>query len=223
MYNPAIATRLNASATAEATGLRLVITTSAEATTSSASTKKAICSIAPSVPDHVVGHEQISDREVGERERKESLPPEVHELVVAEAWNGPAHPHVQELEEGELADEGADLQAPQEPARLRLPRLRNPELPTAEKQRDRERRARHHVDVLGHEEGREAHPRILGVVSGDELPFRLGEVEGGAVGLGVPGDREEDEAQERDAAGEDVPVPERAGLLGDDLGRPQRS
>src|SRR6202034_3176924 len=42
-----------------------------------------------------------------------------------------------------------------------------------------------HVGVLGHEEHGEFHGAVFGVVTGGELGFRLGQVEGGAVGFGI--------------------------------------
>ena len=42
----------------------------------------------------------------------------------------------------------------------------------------------------------ELHPRVLGVIAGDELVLGLGQVEGQAVRLGDPGDEEDDEPDE---------------------------
>src|SRR5512140_582911 len=117
MNRPAMATRLNARATAEVTGFRCVMTTMPEATTRSARTKKAISSSGASVPHHAVGDEDRREGEVRERQREQTLPAQIHQLVVAEARDRPAHPRVEELEERHLEDEGEDLRAPQQPAR----------------------------------------------------------------------------------------------------------
>ena len=69
----------------------------------------------------------------------------------------------------------------------------------------------------------EPHPRVLGVIAGDQLALGLRQVEGDAVRLGVAGDREQDEPKNLPAPEEDVPVPEHSGLLLDDRGRPERS
>src|SRR4029453_5934765 len=69
-------------------------------------------------------------------------------------------------------------------------------VPAAEEEGDAEPRERDQVDVLGHREEPEAHAAVLGVVPGDELLLRLGEVEWGARGLRDSGEEEDDEAHE---------------------------
>src|SRR5262249_11020492 len=61
-----------------------------------------------------------------------------------------------------------------------------------------------HVGVLGHEEHCELHRGVFGVVTGDELGFGLGKVEGSAVGLGISG-HEVDEEGYKLTAHDDVP------------------
>ena len=69
------------------------------------------------------------------------------------------------------------------------PDLVDPErrVPTAEEQRRRQRRDGGHVDVFGEEEHREAHRAVLGVVTRDELLFRLREIERSAISFRDPG------------------------------------
>src|SRR5271154_2740929 len=61
-----------------------------------------------------------------------------------------------------------------------------------------------HVGVFGHEEHGELHGAVLGVVAGDEFGFGFGQVEGGAVGLGVGGHDVDEEGDELEAT-EEVP------------------
>src|SRR3989442_11629280 len=48
-------------------------------------------------------------QDVRQADRQQSLPAQVHELIVAEARHGPAHPDVHEQEERDLRAEGQDL------------------------------------------------------------------------------------------------------------------
>ena len=74
-----------------------------------------------------------------------------------------------------------------------------------------------HVGVLGHEEHGELHGGVLGVIAGDELGFGLGEIEGGAVGLGVGGHEVDEEGDELEAAEEVPGAGAMGGLGGDDV------
>ena len=67
-------------------------------------------------------------------------------------------------------------------------------MPSAEIQVGRHGRDRDHVHVLGEEEEREAHARVLGVVPGHELLLGLRKVERRAVGLGDARGHEDEEA-----------------------------
>src|SRR5271168_840753 len=69
-----------------------------------------------------------------------------------------------------------------------------------------------HVGVLGHEEHGELHGAVFGVVAGDEFGFGFGEVEGGAVGLGVRGHEVDKKRDELEAA-EDIPAEYAVGAL----------
>src|SRR5439155_288255 len=72
-----------------------------------------------------------------------------------------------------------------------------------------------HVDVLGHEEEREAHAGILRVVAGHQFRLGLREVEGSPVRLRDSGDQVEEEGREE---WDDEPP----GVLGiDDIDEPE--
>ena len=93
-------------------------------------------------------------------------------------------------------------------------------LPAAEEQDCRQAAAQHDVRVLRHEKDSETHPGVLGEGPGHELTLRLGHVKGGAVRLGEHADEEDDKGDRSERVHvqpEEVPVPEAAGLLLDDL------
>src|SRR5438034_7071565 len=102
-------------------------------------------------------HEERRDDRVDGRDRQQHLPPEAHQLVVAQPRNGGAHPDEEGDHEEELDEE------PERPER----RVRT--VPAGEEERHGERRERDHVDVLGRLEETPAHAAVLGVVGGDEL------------------------------------------------------
>src|SRR5438552_466360 len=54
---------------------------------------------------------EAGEQDVGQRERKQELPAELHDLVVAEARQRPADHELQPDEDHELDDEGEHLQA----------------------------------------------------------------------------------------------------------------
>ena len=69
-------------------------------------------------------------------------------------------------------------------------------LPAAEVEDHRQRRDQGHPEVLADKEHAELHPRVLGVVAGDQLGLGLGQIERHPLGLGDPGDDEDQQAEE---------------------------
>ena len=62
-------------------------------------------------------------------------------------------------------------------------------MPAAEEQRDADGAGRDHAGVFGQEEQGEPHRAVFGVIPADQFLLGLGQVERGAVGLGVDADR----------------------------------
>ena len=84
-------------------------------------------------------------------------------------------------------------------------------MPAAEEENGGDAGDRDDVAVLGHEERRKTHARVLGVKAGNELGFGFGQVEGDAIGFGECGSQENDEAEDLwDRRSEDAPLGDQA-------------
>src|SRR6516162_6946966 len=121
------------------------------------------------------GPDRRDEQDPDDGQRDEDLPAQRHQLVVAGPRQRAAQPDVAEQQDEKLDQE------PQHrpPAAVRPgPERDGPRgAPAAEEQGDRHRGDRRHVDVLGQEEHRELHRRVLGHVAGYDLALALGEVE----------------------------------------------
>ena len=138
-------------------------------------------------------HDHARDHHPEEGDLDEELPPEVHELVVAQPRQRRPQPHGAEQQDDDLEHEPEDGHDPGvEPAvggEEAEPGAAGP----AEEQRHRDRAHRDHVHELGEEEDREADARVLGVEAADELLLGLDQVERRVVRLGDRGDHEDHE------------------------------
>ena len=137
-------------------------------------------------------------------ERDQQLPPEVHQLVVAEPRQRGPEPD---------PDEREDRQLQEEPDRAPQPAGQDAEVGTggaAEEQRGDDGAEGDRGHELGDVEEGEADRAVLGVEAGDQLLLGLGEVERRPVHLRGRGDEED---HERHHAGDDE-VPVRAGSRG---------
>ena len=149
--------------------------------------------------------------DVGEGDGEDVFPAEAHELVVAEAGEGPAHPDEEDDEEAHLdeEDEGIDDETPPFglPRHIRVPR----QAPAAEKKGHHEARGDDHGCVFAEEKEGEFHRRIFGVVPADEFGFAFGQVERKPVGFGEGRDEEDQERDEHrypeDVAAESLVMP----------------
>src|SRR5215510_1858426 len=167
--------------------------------------------------------EQDPDRRsqdyVEERRRQQHLPPEIHQLVVAETRQRPAQPDVEEQEEENFGQEPDGAQP-------RVSFDARP-IPSAQEQRRRQHRNGHHIDVLGHEKEREFERAVLGMEPGDQFSLGLGQIEGHAVGLGDGADKvngKGDDARQEHRPLKDVPFkPIPALLLLDYFGQIERA
>src|SRR6185295_11312132 len=129
--------------------------------------------------------------QIDEGQREEDLPAETHELVVTESRQRPAHPDEHRHEERGLRREDEEREnGSDDPMRVE-PGQR----PAAEVEGGRQRARDDDVDVLGEEEGAEVHRRVLGVIPGHELRFRLRQVERQPVRLREGRDEEDEEAE----------------------------
>src|ERR1035437_6536640 len=158
-------------------------------------------------------HHQAGQQEGDERERNENFPGEVEKHVELRAGKSPADPDDGEDERIHLGQEppGAPEAAREDT---------DGALPAAQKQDGGEAAADDDVRVFGHEKDAEAHAAVFGEGTGDEFALGLGHVEGRAVGLGQHADEKDDERHRHERIDpdlEDIPVPEPAGLLADDL------
>jgi hypothetical protein len=141
--------------------------------------------------DHERGH-----HDVGQGQRDEAAPSEVHQLIVAKTREHPAHPDEDDHEEGHLGEEHPDVdQAQQQRAGRQVQRVDERHRPTTQEERHHHGRGSDHVGVLTQEEERELHGAVFGVVSADEFGLGLRKIEGQTVGLGERRDQEDDEGQ----------------------------
>ena len=109
-------------------------------------------------------HDQSGNEDVGNRQRDEVLPTQVHQLVVAEAGDGPPDPHEEEDEEEDLAEEEDRSQDAQD---VRVGNKSPDErhvITTEVKGRDH-RGGDEHVDVFGEEIEAEFHRAVFGVIA----------------------------------------------------------
>src|SRR2546423_285304 len=105
------------------------------------------CSLRSSNPP--LRDEPRHEHNIHHRQRQEHLPADLHQDVVLDPWDRPAHPDEDEQDEADLGEEGDGRQQEAEQrGRLVVPR----DVPPSEEERDDERRHRGHGDVLGHEE-----------------------------------------------------------------------
>src|SRR5438552_6127040 len=84
------------------------------------------------------GDHSARDQDVEQPERKQHLPTEVHEAVVAQSREGPTHPHHEEEQDDDLAEEPDGAGDPVE--RME----REERQPATEEQRRSDRRDNHH-------------------------------------------------------------------------------
>ena len=139
-----------------------------------------------------IPHQRLScdagdDEQPAERERDEELPAEVHELVVAHAWEGRPHPDV-----GSRGRRGSCRRTTGS-ARASAAKWKPGPSGPAEEQRHDDGRHRDGVHEFGEEEQGETHRGVLGVEAADELLLALGQVERRTLQLGGDGDDEDDE------------------------------
>ena len=169
--------------------------------------------------------DKAGDDDVSHGDGKKKLPAEAHELVVTETRKRGAHPDVEQEKAENLRDKPEDREDGGEnwAAEVVGQQMAERTGRAAEEEQRSDAGYGDHVGVLGHKEHGELHRGILGVVSGDEFGFGFGQVEGGAVGLGVGGHEVDEEGDELEAA-EDVPAPRTVGRLAvDDVAKAERS
>src|ERR1035437_9225906 len=109
-------------------------------------------------------------QQVRERHRQHEFPGEAHELVQSQARQRPAHPNKHGNQREQLAEEPDIRWDPFQASERRVP--------AAQKERDAQAANTEHTQVFTEEEERELEPRVLGVVSGNDLRFTFGEIEG---------------------------------------------
>ena len=131
-----------------------------------------------------------------ERERQEHLPAEPHQLVVAVARHDRLHHREHEEDEADFEHEPDDARHPGERREV------EGRQPAAEEEDRGQRADQHDRDVFAEHEQQIGRRGIFDHEAGDELQFRLRQVEGRPVGLGEAGDEEDHEERE-----ERQPVP----------------
>src|SRR5687767_13600741 len=162
MKTPERARRTPTRRSAQWTGFRWKTTPSAHPTATPANIPKRIPSSMAALSLH--RQHDGGDGQVEKRGRKEHLPTERHELVIAEPRERRPEPDVEEEEERELD---------QEPDRPRQRRA----VPRPEEAGDGHGGDDHHVRVLGEVVEGEAHRRELGMEAGHQLGLGFGQVE----------------------------------------------
>ena len=68
--------------------------------------------------------------------------------------------------------------------------------PSAEEERHDQCRDKRDAEIFADKEHAELHPGVFGMKTRHQFALRLGQVKGQAVGLGDPGDQEDDKAEE---------------------------
>src|SRR5580700_4188416 len=149
---------------------------------------------------------EAGDNDVGDGDGDEKLPAEAHELVVAEARKRAAHPDIEKEEAEDFGDEPEDREDRREDGtRENVTEERSEGAgPAAEEKQRGDAADGDHVGVFRHEEHGELHGAVLGVITGGELAFGFGQIEGRAVGLREGGHEIDEEGDKLEAA-EEVP------------------
>ena len=127
----------------------------------------------------VIGHDDGGEEDVDEGGFEEDDPAEVHELIKAEAGDGPADEDEEEDEEGDLRQEAADVDEADPPG-THGEHLVDAEAdgPSAKEEGDDDGGADDHGGVFAEEEESELHGGVFGVVAADEFGFALGRSKG---------------------------------------------
>ena len=146
--------------------------------------------------------QQRRDRHVRDGSRKQQLPRELHELVIARAAQAGAHPDEQKEQDDDLCAQH-ERSEPDDVAQNA-----EGQLVAAEEERGHDGARRDHVDVLCHEEERKLDAAVLRLETGDQFVLCFRQVKRAAVGFRQDADEEEREHQPQPA-----PFPERTGLL----------
>ena len=139
------------------------------------------------------------DEDVEKGEFEEYDPTEFHELVVAEAGDGPAYPDEEDDEANCFGEEDAEVNKAREPLPSALASLKKRGIeaeakgPAAEENGHDDRGAHDHGGVFSHEEERKFHGGVLGVIAAHQFGFTLGKIEGHAVGFREDRGGEDDE------------------------------
>ena len=145
------------------------------------------------------GHEvpEAGGKEIKKGHGKHELPCKVHQLVHAQAGEGPANPD-EDGDDGEQFCEEPDVGwNPCEEGEWRGP--------SAEEEGDGHSAGGKHTDIFAQKEEGEFKAGVFRVVAGDDLGFAFGQVEWRAVGFCRGGDHEEDKPGEAPGS-EDEPV-----------------
>ncbi len=152
-----------------------------------------------------MGEPQTGGENIENGQGHQVLPAKAHQLVVTEPGKGAAHPDVQKKETENLQHkpehrhDGLDHDAAE--GGNQRPEGAGP---SAKKEQSGHAADGDHVGVLGHEEHGKLHRAVFGVVAGCQLGLSLGQIERGAVGLGIGRDEVNEEADELKAP-KDVP------------------
>src|SRR4029079_10477813 len=116
------------------------------------------------------------DNNIQQGDRKKTLPPEIHQLVVTKPRQRGAQPDVQKKKEEHLCEE---IQWAK-PWDL----LYKGSIPSSQEQHGRNHRHRKHVGVLSEEKHGELHRAVFRVESGTQLRLSLRQIEGHPVRFG---------------------------------------
>ena len=107
------------------------------------------------------------------------FPANVHQLVVPEARQHPAHPDHQPKEYRQLGDKNKNMcHSLDKGLSWRVEILAEWKRPTTAKQYHHQRRASDHRRIFPHEKQSKAHRTVFGIVTGHQLGFRFRKVKG---------------------------------------------
>src|SRR5271166_1802310 len=167
---------------------------------------------------------EASSHNVQDGQGQQNSPAEVHQLVIAEARQRASYPDVETEKTEDLAHEPDEREQRVDPDAVEWPhQIAERAGPSTQKQQRGHATHIDHVAVFSHKEHGELHRAVFGVIAGDELAFRLWQIERRAVGLGEGRDQIDEESNEL-APTKDVPGRNAVGgLLVDDVAKIQRA
>src|ERR1700712_1743521 len=164
---------------------------------------------------------KAGDEHIEQGKRNHCFPAKIHQLVVTETRNGPAYPHKEENEAGDLAKHTQHLDQSEQVGTMvhtESDIVQERHVVPAKEQRYHHGAADEHVHVFGEKIEPELHRGILLVITHVQFAFCFGQIEGRTVTLGKSADQEDEESKRlfKD-------VPDMILLLADNVAQAERT